>query len=224
MIIPKALLLPLSPRAIMPTILAMAVGAVIAHFKPAAFVVFGGITGRTQGRVVGVFEGIPVVVALVLTHGLTPRLPQWDGFGTVKTLRMAIAVAIVSPAVSCVYFLALLTLYPSSGDPPASVLRPVVNNVAVAALLAVVLLGVLGRLWGVMAWVGMMYAVLWAPTEWSWAGLWLPLNLSVGPTGAVDLRIHWWWLMALSTFALLTAWRRRLVPIGWAIRPAEERQ
>lgn len=219
----KAVLLPLAPRTISPGVLAMVAGAVLASFSPTTFVVVGG-TGQGPGRLVGVFEGVPMVVAVILVQGLAPRLPQWDRYGAVKTRHTALALATAATVVSCGYFFALLQLYPDWGDPPAAVLRPVVNNVAVAALVAVIFVGTLGRLAGVLAWAATLYAIAWAPLQWTSLGPLLPLNLTLGSPEGFDLSIRWGWLLALTALAGVTAWRRRMVPLEWTIRPPEERQ
>ena len=220
----RALCLPLAPRPILPVVLVMIAGVIIVRAKPTGFVEVGGTTGAAPGRLVGVFEGVPLVISLALTLALAPRLPQWDRFGTTKTRRLAVAVAVAVAVISCGYFLLCLASYPSWGDPPAHVLRPVMNNVAAAGLLAVITVGTLGRLGGTVAWVITMYAAMWAPTHWPSTGRWIPLNLTRPAGAALDLSIHWGGLLVLTAAALATAFIRRLVPIEMTIRPAEERQ
>lgn len=219
----RAALLPLAPRAVASAVAAMLAGAILVLAYPSFFFAIGD-QGDSQGRLVGVFEAVPMISAIILAQALAPRLPQWDRYGTVKTRHTALVLAAVTVVLPCGCFFGLLLLYPSWGDPPASTLRPIVNNVAIAGLLAVILVGVLGRLGGVLAWVAVIYTVMWVPVRWPWLGAVLPLNLTNPGLGRPELDIRWWWLIALSALALTVAWQRRLVPVQWAIRPAEERQ
>lgn len=201
----------------------MLTGFAIARYRPDAFIVIGGVTGTKQGRIVTLFEGFPAVLGLIIACGLAPRFPQWDRFGSGSTLRMAGVAALAAPLLAESYFFTLLLLYPPAADPPAGRMLPIGNNVLACALLAVLVVGLFGRLVGTLVWACAAYCCLWLPTWSSTVTYWLPLNFSTSATGLADDHVRWAWLAALAACVAVTVIARRLVPISWTIRPAEER-
>lgn len=213
-------LLPLRPRFLAPAIALIILTFPLVVVWPDALI-FVGEQNRSP-RAIGPFEYAPIVVAIALALGLAPRLPQWDRYGSVRTRWLAAGCAVAVVAVPVGVFFAALGLYPSLARPPARTLVPIVSNVAIASLLAVILLGTLGRMLGVVIWGAVLYATMFAQSlAPAWGG-YLPLTNAVRPDLSHDLNVRWWWILALTAVAAFVVAVRRSVPIRISLRAPED--
>ena len=180
---------------------------------PAAFLWVGG--HDTAPRAVSPFEYTPMLIAIALCVGLAPRFHDWDRHGTARHRTLALINAAVVVIVPLVVFFTALPLYqPPTGDPPATALIPLANNVAISALTAIVLVGILGAL----GWFATTYALLHLQANAPAAVPFLPFTMSIGPTGTLDTTPRWAWIAALSLIALAVTWTA--APFPSAARPA----
>jgi hypothetical protein len=173
-------------------------------------------------RPISPFEYVPLAVTAALALGLAPRLPQWDRYGTNHTRWSAALCALAVVVVPIGVFFAALQLYPADGRPPAHALIPIASDIAVAGLGLVILLGTLGRLVGIMAWIAALYATMFAQSFAPAWGSYLPLSIAYRPDLSIDNSIRWWWILALTIGAGAVVWIRRSVPIRISLRPPEE--
>lgn len=212
--------LPLLPRLLSPAIVTILATFIVANWWPSAVLFVG--SGNTAPRAVNPFEYLPMTVALALGVGLAPRLPQYDRYGTEHTRWAAIVSGLATVLVPLALFFAALTLYPADASPPAWFLRPIVNNVLVASFLAVILLGLLGRLIGTMLWAALIYTIWLAQSQTSAQEHLLPFTFGFRPDLTLDTSIRWLWIIGLALVAAAVVWVRRSVPIRVSIRQPEE--
>lgn len=218
----RAVRLALAPRSLWPTVISAAFVTLVAWRWPEAFVVVGGVPGGLDGRVLGIFEMAPLAMTFTLGVGLAPRLMAWERFGVRRMGLLAFAMAGVIILLPVCGFFAVLQLYPSDGDPPARTLWPIAENVVVAGMALVILLGIVGRLGGSVAWLIGLYLAYWVPTRWSNLESFSPMTLLLRADGTLESGTRWPWLLGLGATSVAITWTRRLVPIDWVLRPAEE--
>lgn len=213
--------LPLRPRVLWPALLLLVVTLVVVWRAPAAYVFVG--TENPAPRAIGPFEYGPASIAIASAMGLAPRFDDWDRFGHRRTRRLAVAHALATVAVPTgVAVLATSWVARDAGVSPGAGVG-FWNNVMVAGLLAVALVGLLGPLTGTLLWGAGLYALLWGESLTAGPMRWSPLVLG----GQADLTsaqsVRWGWLVVLGAGAVVVAWSRRSVPIRLALRSPEDR-
>src|SRR5690606_19856779 len=87
------------------------------------------------------------------------------------------------------------------------------NNIAVAAAMASRLIGLAGRLWGVVSWVFLMASVLLGQALAPEAAPLLPLSMHLTADLIPDTEPRWLWLVVLGFLASMIAVVRRSVPL-----------
>lgn len=216
-----AVALPMKPRMLWPGIVVIAATYVYVATWPAAFVYIG--TSDVAPRAISPFEYAPIAIALVLCLGLAPRLDDWDRYGAPRTRTLALVNAGAVVVAPLAVFFTSLPLYPADGVPPASALIPLASNIAVAALLAVIVVGLLGPLLGTLAWAASIYCVmLWQSTAPE-ALAWGPFTMYVTANGEPDTATRWGWILGCALAAFAVVWTRRSVPLRITVRSPEER-
>jgi len=216
---------PWRPRLLYPAAVGIIASIVTLRWFPAMTMYIGG-GDVAAPRSLGPIEYGPMVVALLLCLGLAPRLPDWDRYGAPGARIVALINSVLVVLVPLVLF-AMALLLPSSAFTsawgPADQLVPYASNIAVAALLASVLLGTLGRLAGTVVWVAALVAVMLGQAQLPTHPQWLPLTVTVSSEGMLYTEPAWGWICFLAVAAGTLAWVRRSVPLRFAASlPSDE--
>ncbi|MCM3662628.1 hypothetical protein M3148_16775 [Georgenia satyanarayanai] len=163
-----------------------------------------------------------MLVAVVLGIGLVPRFPDWDRYGAPRTRTLAMVNMMLTVLVPLATFALALSLGQTSMYTSAWDLLPYASNIAVAALLVVVLVGIFGRLLGAVLWVGVVYLVVfWQAATPTYSRM-LPFTGHTDANGLVDADTRWAWIVLLALAAISVARVRRSVPVGLSLRVAED--
>ena len=215
--------LPLRARLLSPAAACTAVTLIVATAFPEAEIYLGG--GDNSPRVLGPIEYGPMLIALSLCLGMSPRLPDWDRYGARCTRINSLAILAATLIVPLVVFLGLL-MAPlrvfSIYDVEPVELMPYGSNIAVSGALVFGLVGTLGRVAGTVFWAAtMLCLIFWQSSAPSYGHL-LPLTGHFSYYGGVDDGVRWVWICLLVGAAAWIAWVRRAVPLSLTVRSAED--
>ncbi|UNX53516.1 hypothetical protein MF406_10965 [Georgenia sp. TF02-10] len=102
-------------------------------------------------RAISPFEYVPILVSVLLVLGASSGFDDWVRYGSRQVAVLSVALTVAAMMSGVLVFFAGLALYPADGEPRPAELLPILNNVAAAGLLAVVLVAPLGRALGTLA-------------------------------------------------------------------------
>lgn len=204
----KQALLPLRPRPLWWGCATALVGLVLISLAPHAFYyIEAGQMSIARG--ISPFEYVPILVSVLLVLGISTGFDDWDRYGARQVALVSTALSIIAATSGVLVFFAGLALYPADGEPPAAELLPILNNVTAASLLAVVLIGPLGRLLGTLTFGAAVWTNYLLQARAHPIAEWLPLTWYHHADLTFDRGIRWGWLAALAILALIVSWRGR---------------
>ncbi|MFT0762322.1 hypothetical protein VRY54_04590 [Actinomyces sp. F1_1611] len=153
-------------------------------------------------------EYLPVAVGIMLSIYFAPRFRTWEQLGTRRNSVQAIISTLTTIVVPFAMSLLAAIRFPVTTQDP----KLLSTNVLIICALASLLVGVLGRLWGLILFIATYYgSIVFAaelPDQAHW-GLRTLFTVGVETYST----IQWPWIIVLITFALLYAWFRRSIPI-----------
>lgn len=213
MSVPTKMPIPYLPRIILPSILLFVLTIMVCWLFPNLALYVG--LESSAPRTIDPYEYGSIITGYILCLGLAPRFLDWDLYGLKRTRILAVLnlVAVLALALLAGLIGVLLYPIPEGADESKGLLLNIGGNISVAVLLAIILVGLLGRFAGSVIWILVLYSVFSLQARLPWFHKWLPFNWSLAPDGSRDQTVRWLWIIVLLVGALAVTWVRRSVPI-----------
>ncbi len=208
---PRLRPVPYLPRSIGLAAMTVALAVVVVVAVPEGFLFVG--LDNPAPRSVSPAEYAGMLTALLLALALRSRYQDWDRYGIAsRTRNLALLNTLLTVAgallVTAIGF-ALPDIY--TGLP--EVRSAIASNVTVAALSAVLAIGLLGAGAGSLTWMTAIYGVMYTQSHQPDTLSALPLSIALHPDGTADLTVRWAWITGLTIATTALTWRTHMVPL-----------